>query len=272
MKNFTSNNRILRFGGLITSALILMHCNTAPENVTLKQAPALPSMASMTLPGLPKTAVAKKSAEIVGNGSQLNVAMAYYSNLIWSTVVAANLAGPVLLFDAAHKTEGTMLPDSSGFQWVIFQGEYHALLTAKLKSGNINWSMNLVSGNGMAAFTWFTGTSTLDGRSGDWTFFQYSDKMPQHHLVYDIADSLIDVKAEIVEKGSENFGSYLHWNFGPKIYTLDGYGAKDKGSSLITYNHLNGAGKIEDRKNNNSYCWDTQIANYVDIPCSESKI
>jgi hypothetical protein len=183
--------------------------------------------------------------------------------------VAVALTGPVALFEAARHTDPVVLPDSSGYQWVLGHGGFNALLTALENNGSWNWTMTVTSGNNMSNFTWFTGTSSQDGSRGNWTFYRHPDNAPVHSFVYAFTDSAEDVKVMIIDKDAETYGSFLHWNIDKHIKSLEGYNAQDKGSSLILYNSVSGTGKIEDRKNGNSYCWDTKLAGYADIPCSQ---
>jgi hypothetical protein len=251
---------------VVLASLLVLRCNTAPEEHALGAPPKLPSAASMSIPTLEDMGAAKQSAAA---GTKINVGIAIAANLFWKGVVAVALTGPVALYEAAVHTDPVALPDSSGYQWVLSHGGFNALLTARERGDNWDWNMTVMSGNNMSNFTWFTGTSSKDGSHGNWTFYRYPDKEAVHSFVYAITDSTEDVKVTIIDKGDEAYGSFLHWNIDKHIKSLEGYNAKDKGSSLILYNSVSGAGKIEDRKNGNSYCWDTKFADYNDIPCSQ---
>ncbi|MEO6094698.1 MAG: hypothetical protein ABIW76_03115 [Fibrobacteria bacterium] len=251
---------------VVLASLLVLRCNTAPENHVLGAPPKLPSAASMSIPDMQAMGAAKQSAAAE---TRINVGIAYAATLFWTGVVAVALTGPVALFEAAVHTEPVVLPDSSGYQWVLSHGGFSALLTAQDKNGSWDWKMTVMSGNNMSNFTWFTGTSSQDGSQGNWTFYRHPDGAPIHSFVYAFANSTEDVKVMIVDKGAETYGSYLHWNIDKHIKSLEGYNAQDKGSSLILYNSVSGTGKMEDRKHGNSYCWDTKFAGYADIPCSQ---
>lgn len=252
---------------MVLASLLVLRCNTAPENHALGAPPKLPSTASMSIPTMQDMGAAKQSA--AESGTRINVGIAHAANLFWTGVVAVSMAAPVALFEAAVNTEPVALPDSSGYQWVLSHAGFSALLTARDKNGDWDWNMTVMSGNNMSNFTWFTGTSSQDGSRGNWTFYRYPDKAPIHSFEYAFTGSTGDVKAMIIDKGAETYGSFLHWNVDKHVKSLEGYNAKDGGSSLIIYNTVSGTGKIEDRKNGNSYCWDTKFAGYEDIPCSE---
>jgi hypothetical protein len=253
---------------VLVASLLVLRCNTntAPEEHALGAPPKLPSAASMSIPTLQDMGAAKESAAA---GTSINVCIAFAANLFWTGVVAVALSGPVALFEAAVHTDPVPLPDSSGYQWVLSHGGFNALLTAQDKNGSWDWTMTVMSGNNMSNFTWFTGTSNQDGSQGNWTFYRHSDWEPVHSFAYAITDSTQDVKVMIIDKDAETYGSFLHWNIDKHIKSLEGYNAQDKSSSLILYNSVSGAGKIEDRKNGNSYCWDTKVTGYADIPCSQ---
>lgn len=255
---------------LVAASLLVLRCNTAPEDRALGAPPELPSAASMSIPALQEAPAAKQSAS--GTGTQLHIGMATATTLFWTGVVTVSLAAPVALFEAARHTEPEVLPDSSGYRWEIGHGVFNAVLTAEDDNGRWNWTMTVMSGHNMSGFVWFTGNSSQDGRNGSWTFYRYPDKAPVHSFVYSLTDSTADVRAMVVDKGADNFGSFLHWKVDRHIKSFEVYDAEDKASSQILYNSVTGAGRIEDEKNGNSYCWDTRLALYADIPCSQSPI
>lgn len=257
--------RYLNLTLVAAASLLVLKCNTAPEDPAMSAPPELPSSASMTIPTMDDMAAAKQSA----GATKLNIGIAHATTLFWTGVVGVALAAPVALFESATSTEPIVLPDSSGYQWVLDHGGFDALLTAVDKNGNWDWNMTILSGHGKSNFTWFTGTSSTDGRKGNWTFYRHPGKEPLHGFAYDFTNSTEDVKVTVIDKEADNHGSFLHWSIDKHIKSLEGYNAEDEGSFLILYNSVSGAGKMEDKKNGNSYCWDTKFAEHADIPCSE---
>jgi len=254
---------------VVAASLLVLRCNTAPEDRALGAPPELPSATSMSIPALDDDApAAKQSAAAAG----LNIGIATATTVFWSGVVAVSLVAPVALFEAARHSDPVVLPDSSGYQWTIGHGGFNAVLTAEDDNGRWDWTMTVNSGHDMDGFVWFTGNSSQDGRNGSWTFYRHSDNDPVHGFVYSLTDSTADVKAMVVDKEADNFGSFLHWRLDRHIKTFEIHDAKEKASSVIRYNTVSGAGKIEDRKNGNSYCWDTRATLFADIPCSQSTL
>lgn len=247
--------------------------------------PTLPSASSMTI-DFSTFVSGKKSADagLLKGVNQNNWDYAVMVTSYWKTIIAGTLAVPV----AAYKYALDQTPSFVGnntWQWsfnvTVLSVTYSAKLTGQIGADNVTWTM-LVSKTGTGSFTdfkWFTGTSALDGNSGQW-ILNYSPAFDEPVLQIDWTKSgstinkvkytyirtLNDARApdtfknSTIEYGSLSgtYNSYFLVHF---YYLSQFYDAR------IEWNTTSGIGHIQCLLNfgdNNYYCWD---ANHIDTSC-----
>ncbi|MDB5102679.1 MAG: hypothetical protein JWP91_368 [Fibrobacteres bacterium] len=254
----------------LMGSLPLLRCTTESEEwkrASLTEPPALPSAATMSIPALDGAAAAKVAG--TQSTAAFNVVAARLSVDFWTAVVAVNLAVPVSLFLHAHEAHPVPLPDSSGWQWVVNDGVFSALLTSQeYPGGNVAWKMT-ITGIGGQPKTWFTGISSGDGRTGDWTFLDPDAGTARYGFSYDLTGADQSVKASVADKGQAGFGSYLQWKSDGTRLSFERFDAARKDAIRITYDPSTGAGRFQDVDGGVSRCWDTKANGFFDVDCSK---
>jgi hypothetical protein len=155
--------------------------------------PALPPVASMTIDF--SNFVSKKKSEIIGDTKNLeavsNNNWQFAATLagFWNTILTINLIVPVTAFKLAIDNKPVYL-DNKKWQWSysvnVGVATYKARLTGQIRTSDINWEM-YVSKEGAGAFAeflWFSGTSDLDGKGGQW-ILNYSQSFQEPMLQID---------------------------------------------------------------------------------------
>lgn len=257
-------NKNLRAPLALISSLLFMNCNTAPDEQAISTPPQIPALSTMVIPSLENPTGAKRAAAESVSG--LNHGGAVLAIGFWTGVVAVNLAAPVILFEAARNAQPIRLPDSSGWQWVLSHGGHSALLTSRPMNGKYAWTMT-VTGMGKSNFTWFTGLSSGDGKSGDWTFNDVADNQAEYRFTYALESATEVIKAEVVDADDKARGSYLMWKTAGHLKSFEGFDAEINQMTLIDWNAVTGAGMSRNLLTGNSYCWDTKYNGHADIPC-----
>jgi hypothetical protein len=140
--------------------------------------PVLPPLATMKIDFSDFTS-RKKSAEIIGIENQTygisNANFVYASSVagFWNTLLALNLVIPVASFTESFNQSPVYLENKT-WQWSysvnVLAGSYKARLIGQIRDNDVKWEM-YISKEGVGAFSellWFSGTSALDGNSGQW--------------------------------------------------------------------------------------------------------
>lgn len=107
----------------------------------------------------------------------------------WNLVLGANLVVPVASFGVASDQTPVYL-DNKKWQWSynfnVIGATYKARLTGEIMTSEVKWEMN-ISKEGVGAFAellWYSGTSKLDGKSGQW-ILNHSQGFPEPMLQID---------------------------------------------------------------------------------------
>jgi hypothetical protein len=166
MKNSSS---ILLITALV---VVLFHGCKKSEDV-----PTLPPSKSMSIDFSNFTG--KKSANIdlqttgTATSTNINLFLAKTTAGFWNIILTTNLFIPVAVFDKAIQSTPVSIGDKK-WEWKyiapVGTATYNARLTGQIQSTDIKWEM-YISKTGDGAFDefmWFSGTSDLDGKSGQW--------------------------------------------------------------------------------------------------------
>jgi hypothetical protein len=141
-------------------------------------APTIPPSKSMTIDFSAFTA-AKKSvdinaqAQVPGVVNNVNWLLASTTAGFWNIILTVNLVVPVTAFKAAIDNKPALIGDKK-WEWKytanVVGAAYNARLTGEIRATDVKWEM-YISKDGAGAFAeflWFSGTSALDGKSGQW--------------------------------------------------------------------------------------------------------
>ena len=154
---------------MVFAASLLTSCKKDKGNP-----PTLPPAESMTI-DFSNFAPDKKSAgaDLPKGVNEINWDYAALMAGYWKIVIAGTLAVPVQAFKLAIDQTPTYLSDKT-WQWsfnvTVLSVSFTARLTGQIRSTDVLWNM-YVSKTGSGSFPdflWFTGTSNLDGKSGQW--------------------------------------------------------------------------------------------------------
>jgi predicted small lipoprotein YifL len=211
--------------------------------------PALPPAESMTIDFSYFTS-SKKSATIVpetkGNKAVENTNWTVAATVagVWNTILVTNLAIPVAAFNAAIENKASYL-ENKKWQWSysvnVLAATYKARLTGQLLTDEVKWEM-YISKEGVqpfAEFKWFEGTTSLDGKSGQWILTQsQAEQVPMLQIDW--------------EKTGSEIGSVIY------TYIKTGEAFKD---SYIEYGKTTG----DLDAFYNVHFWETNRAKFVDV-------
>jgi hypothetical protein len=156
--------------------------------------PSLPPSNSMTI-DFSDFASGKKSVETdnlskgINPAAKINWTLAATTAGFWNLLLTVNLAIPVASFKKAIENTPVYL-ENKKWEWkysVNFIGvTYNARLTGQIQTSDVKWEM-YISKTGIDAFSeflWFSGTSALDAKSGQWTL-NHSQAFPEPLLQID---------------------------------------------------------------------------------------
>jgi hypothetical protein len=178
------------------------------------------------------------------------------------------LVEPVILFKMCHSTRPSPLPDNSGWVWSVSNNNgFSAELTGRVENDQVQWSMS-VSGGTLSDFVWFTGTSTITGREGSWTFYDTANGgTPSIAFSYQVTDVKNSVRVTVVDQRSAGIGSYLEWVEQGTAMSFEAFGSEKNEKFIIAWDKVTEAGSIENLVTTEKYCWDTKENNHQDIAC-----
>ncbi len=201
--------------------------------------------------------------------------------LIWDAIISTTLAVPVASFKLVVNQTPTYVEDKT-WQWTrdatVLGATFHARLTGQITSSNVLWKM-YISKDGTGGYTdflWFQGTSSLDGKSGQWTLNK-SNAEPVSILQIDWTKegtAVGTVKYTYIETGNNFKDSYIEYGLTSNTlnayYTIHYYSVTylqfyDLNVEWSTTLH-NGRVQCPGFFGNEDwYCWDS---NYLNVTCS----
>jgi hypothetical protein len=138
--------------------------------------PTLPPASSFSI-DFSNFKTATKSASIdpqtKGITTNINWFLAVTNASFWNLMLTVNLAIPVAAFNKAVENKPVYINNNT-WEWKfsvpVIGSTYNARLTGLVKTDSIKWDM-FISKDGVGSFnefSWFTGTSALDGKGGTW--------------------------------------------------------------------------------------------------------
>jgi hypothetical protein len=252
--------------------------------------PVLPPAESMIIDFSNFETKKKSSVFSVDNKGVDDINWAFAATVagVWNTIIRTTLAVPVAAFKLAIDTDPVYLDDNT-WQWnydaSITMGQisttYKARLTGQIRSNDVLWKMYIArEGTGAyPEFTWFEGTSNLDGKSGQW-ILNHSSQFPDPMLRIDWTRNSTDIATikytyirELNNEGTTDPFRNSSIEYGLtanplnayyKIHYFNGIQFSDVDVEWNTTGHN---GKVKAPlffPTSNWYCWD---GNLVDITC-----
>ncbi|OFX42413.1 MAG: hypothetical protein A2046_13385 [Bacteroidetes bacterium GWA2_30_7] len=150
-----------------------------------------------------------------------NFNKAFIQASFWNGILSVGLAIPVAAFLESFKHQPE-LGDDDWWTWTYSVNvgfkTYTASLHGKIDGQQVNWEMYLSLSGGFTDFKWFTGTSDLNGTSGQWILYE-KPEVPTTLLQIDWhnnSDGTADIKymnvapSTSVAHGAENGGYIMY--------------------------------------------------------------
>ena len=182
-----------------------------------------------------------------------------------SAIVGANLILPEAATRAATRVEPERNEDGSLVYSTVVDvlgSPTEIRLTGVPRGGDVDWTLTTAP-DGFERFTFYTATTTFNGRSGTWSLFNP-----------DVDGSVLGAEFEIdetpevtfiVPEGRDNAGTSVLYETDGDVRTFDFVGT-DGTRSLVVWNTQTNAGSIEasDFRGGARVCWDASLQ---DVAC-----
>lgn len=257
---------------MVFAAFLLISCKKDKGNP-----PTLPDAASMSIDFTNFQSVGKSAITETPKGvNQVNWQYSALMASYWKAVITGTLAIPVAAFKIAVDQTPAYVSDKT-WQWTfnvtVAQVSYSARLVGQIGSSEVTWKM-YVSKTGAGAFTdfqWFTGTSALDGNSGQWVLY-HSPANNNKVLQIDWTASSGEVnyvKYSYVLTGDSFNGSYIEYGTETgtydSYYTVHFYYMADWYDANVEWNSSSRIGHVKSSMFFGDTAWHGWDGNYVDI-------
>ncbi|HOU96077.1 MAG TPA: hypothetical protein PLN06_05555 [Bacteroidales bacterium] len=194
---------------------------------------------------------------------------------VWNKLFYDNFIVPVEAFRKAAENKSSYL-DNKKWQWKysvnVLSVTYIARFTGQITSKDIKWEMYISRSGvgGFDEFMWFNGTTSLDGKSGQWIMYESKDsQVPMLQIDWVKTGTEVEsVKYTYIKDGNLK-NSYIEYNrktSSYKIYLYD----ESRGtfvSLTIEWSATGRNGRIQASDyfdDSNWHCWD---GNKNDIQC-----
>ena len=245
------------------------------------ETPVLPPVESMVinLDGIQNLGKSAGYSSDQSTMAKINWGYSALSVSTWSLLLTSTLAVPVASFAEAFK-HSPVKTGPTTWQWSYsvtgFAVTYSARMVGILLSDDIKWEMYVKKEgvNPFNEFLWFDGTSSLDGKSGQWRL-NHSAEFPEELLLIDWkkeGDEVAEVKYTYTrekndQRQTDKFkGSYLTYGFQNLTYnafvTIHAY--QESGlqfsDAFIEWNRSNYMGRVKSGSYFNDqswHCWDS---------------
>ena len=220
-----------------------------------------------------------KSGLAIQDSTQTNAANAIVQVGVWNVILTVGLAVPVAAFLESfnHQAE---LDNDNWWVWSysvpVGLKTYNASLHGKVVGQEVQWEMYLSQSGGFTDFKWFTGTSDLNGTSGQWILNE-SPTVPTtllqidwHNNVDGTADiKYMNVAPSTSTHGTENGGYIMYGktNNTPFNAFYNIFYKSQDNLVEINWNRTTKEGQIKNPKAFNDvlfHCWDS---NGYDVVC-----
>ncbi len=190
---------------------------------------------------------------------------------VWNIILTVNLAVPVLAFSAiTNETpnfqEGTWIWDKDFNIGVI---GHNARLEGTVVGNSVQWEMYVSKDNTYSNFLWFTGTSALDGQSGQWLLnFNPNNSQPILQIDWEKeTGGTTQIRYTNINANDSNTGDYIEYGIDESeglnaFYSI--YRAQEGFMIDIEWNLSSKEGRIRNPNyfaDNEWYCWSSSFQN-----------
>jgi hypothetical protein len=197
--------------------------------------------------------------------------------VVWNTVVAANIAIPIVAYDAALNQTPVYLGDNT-WQWSYSFPFNQRTINARLVGSRIDnetfsMEMHLSETGGFGEFKWFEGVIRYDHTAATWTL-SHSPGNPVEYLevayTKDFETEVHNIRYTIIDPENDLYNGYIDFGVDPALeldahYTLSG----NQNTTWIEWNTETKAGRVKDQNHFADalwHCWDTMLQ---DVNCPE---
>lgn len=193
---------------------------------------------------------------------------------VYNTVLTVTLALPVASFKAAFNHKGEW-QEKGKWKWSYnfpHKGNtYTAELFATRLTNGIGWEMK-INGPGVPGFVWYTGTSSDDGKSGNWVInHSVQNPKPLYHINWSKSGSEIGKIKYTLGSAHKDEGAYVEYGLvGGNQYDAfyDIVNPKNASQVNVKWHRKNHIGSIFTKglKENYDGCWNNKLE---DISCAD---
>lgn len=277
---------ILSLSLVITLVVILFGGCAKKDN-----APTLPPANSMSI-DFSNFSAGNKSVDInpqtKGINTNINWFLASTTAGFWNIILTVNLVVPVAAFKKAVETTPVYMNNNT-WEWkfnvAAIGSTYNARLSGQIKTDSVHWEM-FISKDGAGAFpefSWFTGTSALDGKGGQW-ILNHSQAFPISLLKIDWAVTGKDIGSlkytyirELKDNGAADLFKTSYIQYGLTTGTLNAFYTVHFNNSTTTSDfkdvyiewsttaHNGHIKALHYYQDSNWHCWD---GTGVDVTCN----
>lgn len=195
---------------------------------------------------------------------------------VWNLLITVGLAIPVASYIEALKNHEAEYQSDNTWLWqysfTIGTASFTAKLYGTINTGNVGWEMHISKAGEYNDFLWYSGTSNLDGMSGDWILYNKPTD-PTELLRIDWVRTTNETGhikyMNVVPGGAENGGYILYGN--DSDTDLESYyDIYNKGADNLTeieWKKADLSGRVKDPNkfvDADWHCWD---ATQLDVNC-----
>jgi hypothetical protein len=213
---------------------------------------------------------------VAADTSKANARLAYTVVSYWSAVTGLALVTPVALFVNTLQVSPT--PSDDKLTWV-WERNHPALgfiskLTGTIAGDSVRWTMS-VTGKNLNDFVWYTGTSTLTAKSGNWIFRDTTGTAVLKFSYDKVEEAVGSLKIEVIKVADPGYGSSMEWKSAgdaKSFIAIDNNLTDDTKiptTYTISWSKLNENGSIvmSNSEGTHSFCWDTKANGHVNMIC-----
>ncbi|MEP5613943.1 MAG: hypothetical protein ABJP45_16950 [Cyclobacteriaceae bacterium] len=267
MKNLAT----IILGLFLVSPLLLTNCSS-DSDVDPGVAPEIPPLSTLVMDF-------DFTVEDEGGrtATKANWGFSVFNVAFWNGAITLTFAIPVASFAESFNHTPTFDTDIQGWVWeydhTVFGAEYQARLVGKLTTDAVEWDMFITSPGLFTDFNWYSGTSALDGLSGQWILNQ-DPTMVKPFIQVDwnrsLSGELADIKYENIAAENIGNGSSIFFqvdNVGDYDRLYEIFSSTKSNTTEIEWSSTNKNGRIKDFllfDDEEYHCWDE---NQDDIDC-----
>ncbi len=260
----------LLFTLLIAGVLLNVSCKKDAS-----EAPDLPPSESLSVDFSDFTNTNSRLAATFDTTKKDHFERAVIQVAVWNTIIAVNMAVPILSFKAAFNHTPTYASKNLGWLWTYSvtnnSGTYTCKLYGKFNSNSgTDWTMLISKANVFTDVEWYTGTSKLDGTGASWTLNKNAFNVtPYLDVTWSKSATKQEIKYTSIDAGTAGVGSYIEYGVDTTLafesyYNI--FAAENNHDVAIIWNKTSKEGKVKEEKHylDNDYrCWNTTQTNAV---------